>query len=71
VEEQTDEQPESDVLLGIMDVSPTLPSLAFLNSPFLHHFSIEESRFTSPSDEGLVAALLIPPIRSNTAEFNT
>jgi len=70
VEEQTDEQPESDVLLGIMDVSATLPSLVFLNSPFLHHFSIE-SRFTSPSDEGLVAALLIPPIRSNTAEFNT
>jgi hypothetical protein len=50
-----------------MDDSPTLPSLAFLNSPFLHHFSIEESRFISlslpPSDEGLVAALPIPPVK--------
>jgi len=74
VKEHTDERPESDVRLGIMDDSPTLPSLAFLNSPFfssLQHRGVEIhlSLFLLLMRASLQLYQSLPS--SNMTEFNT
>ena len=71
VEEEPDEGDEPDVRLGIVVWFPDLPFVLLLELPLplLHHGGVEVE--LPPSDEGLVVAVPISPIRSHTAEFNT